>query len=116
MPFPQLFLAQKNGGWYDSSPVTLSPNATVLTRTAKKKLIGKHQTHKSDTGSPQVQVALLSQEINLLVKHLQEHPKDESARRGLLGKVSQRRKILNHLRMNDQSMYQEVVQANALKK
>jgi len=88
----------------------------VLNRTAKKKLIGKHQAHKADTGSPRVQVALLTQEINLLVKHLQEHPKDESARRGLLGKVAQRRKILNHLRMNDQTAYQEVVEANELKK
>jgi len=88
----------------------------VLPRTIKKKLIGKHQTHKKDTGSPQVQVALLSEEINLLVKHLQEHPKDESARRGLLGKVSQRRKILNNLRMNDVEAYQGVVESNKLKK
>ena len=63
-----------------------------------------------------MQVALLSEEINLLVKHLQEHPKDESARRGLLGKVSQRRKILNNLRMNDVEAYQGVVESNKLKK
>ena len=88
----------------------------MLTRTGKKKLIGKHQTHKKDTGSPPVQVAILSEEINMLAAHLQEHPKDESARRGLLGKVAQRRKILNHLRMNDPSVYQEVVEVNKLKK
>ena len=88
----------------------------MLARTAKKKLIGKHQSHEGDTGSPQVQVAILTEEINMLVAHLQEHPKDESARRGLLGKVAQRRKILNHLRMNDPAMYQDVVTANKLKK
>lgn len=88
----------------------------VITRTTKQKLIGKHQTHKKDTGSPQVQVAILSEEIALLVKHLQEHPKDESARRGLLGKVARRRKILNNLRMNEPEAYQGVVEANKLKK
>jgi len=92
------------------------PFRIVLTRTIKKKLIGRHQTHKKDTGSPSVQVALLTEEINLLVKHLQEHPKDESARRGLLGKVAQRRKILNYLRMNDAAGYQKIVEANKLKK
>lgn len=99
-----------------------SPHATsflfsiVLTRTAKKKLIGKHQAHKKDTGSPKVQVAILTEEINLLVKHLQEHAKDESARRGLLSKVAHRRKLLTRMRMEEPEMYQAVVEANKLKK
>ena len=88
----------------------------MLTHSVKKKLIGKHQTHGKDTGSPNVQVAILCTEIDLLVGHLKEHPKDESARRGLLGKVAQRRKILNHLRMNDTKSYDMVLESNKLKK
>ena len=88
----------------------------MLTRTAKKKLIGKHQQHDDDTGSPHVQVAILTTEIDLLAKHLQEHPKDESARRGLLGKVAQRRKILNYLKMHSPKEYDLILEANKLKK
>lgn len=88
----------------------------MLTRTVKKKLIGKHQVHDKDTGSPHVQVAILSMEIDLLAKHLQEHPKDESARRGLLAKVAQRRKILNYLKLHNPKEYEKVLGANKLKK
>jgi small subunit ribosomal protein S15 len=88
----------------------------MLTRTVKKKLIGKHQIHDKDTGSPHVQVAILSMEIDLLAKHLQEHPKDESARRGLLAKVAQRRKILNYLKLHNPKEYEKVLGANKLKK
>ena len=88
----------------------------MLTHSAKKKVIGKHQTHGKDTGSPHVQIAILCTEIDLLVEHLQEHPKDESARRGLLGKVAQRRKILNHLKMHDNKSYDAVLESNKLKK
>jgi small subunit ribosomal protein S15 len=87
-----------------------------LKRTQKKKLIGKHQTHEKDTGSPPVQIAILTKEIDLLTKHLQEHKKDHSARRGLLGKVAQRRKLLNYLRMNKPEEYQGVLEAHGLKK
>ena len=87
-----------------------------LKRTAKKRLITKHQTHKSDTGSAPVQVAILTKEIDLLSKHLSEHKKDFSARRGLLGKVAQRRKLLNYLKMNNPESYQEVLEAHDLKK
>ena len=72
----------------------------MLSRPLKKKLIGKHRLHDKDTGSPHVQVAILTLEIDFLAKHLQEHAKDESARRGLLAKVAQRRKILNYLKMH----------------
>lgn len=88
----------------------------MLTHTSKKKLIGKHQVHDKDTGSPHVQVAILTVEIELLAKHLQEHPKDESARRGLLAKVAQRRKILNYLKLHKPKEYEKVVEANKLKK
>ena len=88
----------------------------MLKHAAKKKIIGKHQVHDSDTGSPHVQVAILTTEINLLAKHLQEHSKDESARRGLLGKVAQRRKILNYLKMHKSKDYEAVIAANKLKR
>ncbi|MCA9370511.1 MAG: 30S ribosomal protein S15 [Candidatus Peregrinibacteria bacterium] len=88
----------------------------AIKRTSKKKLITKHQTHKKDTGSPHVQVAILTKEIELLTKHLQEHKGDHSARKGLLGKVARRRTLLNYLRMNTPDEYQKVLDANKLKK
>ena len=87
-----------------------------IKRTQKKKLIGKHRTHTKDTGSPQVQVAILTKEIQLLTKHLQEHKQDHSARRGLLAKVARRRTLLNYLKMNKPEEYQNVLEANKLKK
>ena len=88
----------------------------AIKRTSKKKLINKHQQHKKDTGSPHVQVAILSKEIDLLTKHLQEHKQDHSARKGLLGKVARRRTLLNYLKMNTPDEYQKVIEANKLKK
>ncbi|MDO8649021.1 MAG: 30S ribosomal protein S15 [Candidatus Peregrinibacteria bacterium] len=87
-----------------------------LKRTQKKTLISKNRTHAKDTGSPQVQIAILTKEIGMLTKHLQEHKKDHSARRGLLGKVAHRRKLLNYLRMNKPNEYQEVLEKHNLKK
>lgn len=88
----------------------------ALKRASKKKLITKHQTHKKDTGSPQVQIAILTKSIELLTKHLQGHKKDHSGRRGLLSKVAHRRKLLTYLRMNKPEMYQDVLETHGLKK
>lgn len=88
----------------------------ALKRTKKKKLIEKHRTHKEDTGSAPVQIAILTIEIEMLTKHLQEHKKDHSARRGLLGKVAQRRKLLTYLKMNKADEYQQILEALKLKK
>jgi small subunit ribosomal protein S15 len=87
-----------------------------LKRTIKKKLISKHRTHEKDTGSPQVQIAILTKEIGLLTEHLKEHKKDESARRGLLGKVARRRTLLNYMRMNSPDQYQETIETHKLKR
>lgn len=84
--------------------------------TSKKNLIKKHRTHDKDTGSPQVQVAILTKEIAMLTKHLHEHAKDNSARRGLLGKVARRRTLLSYMRMNTPDLYQKTLEANKLKK
>lgn len=88
----------------------------MLKRKDKKKVIEKHRTHTKDTGSPHVQIALLTKEISLLTKHLQEHKKDHAARRGLLGKVAQRRKLLTYLKMNRPVEYQSVLEKHKLKK
>ncbi|OGJ57800.1 30S ribosomal protein S15 [Candidatus Peribacteria bacterium RIFCSPHIGHO2_01_FULL_51_9] len=87
-----------------------------LKRSQKKRLITKHRLHDKDTGSPQVQVAILTKEIGELTKHLHEHKKDHSGRRGLLGKVAQRRKILTYLKMNKPEEYQGVLEEHGLKK
>ncbi len=88
----------------------------ALKRTAKKKLISKHRVHEKDTGSPKVQIAILTKEITLLTKHLQEHRKDQSARRGLLGKVAQRRRLLTYLQMHNPDDYQQVLETHKLKR
>lgn len=87
-----------------------------LKRRTKKKLITDNRLHEKDTGSPQVQIAILTKEITQLTGHLQDHKKDHSARRGLLGKVAQRRKLLNYLRMNKPEDYQKVLEAHGLKR
>lgn len=88
----------------------------ALKRTKKKNLIGKHRRHDKDTGSPEVQVALLTTGITMLTDHLKDHKKDHSARKGLLGMVAQRRKQLLYLRMNKPAVYQEVLEKHGLKK
>lgn len=88
----------------------------TLKRTAKKTIITKHRTHAKDTGSPEVQIAILMKEITKLTDHLKEHKKDHSARKGLLGMVAQRRKLLLYLRMNKPERYQDVLETHGLKK
>ncbi|TAK04316.1 30S ribosomal protein S15 [Patescibacteria group bacterium] len=68
---------------------------------AKQKIIEKFRTHASDTGSPQVQIAILTSEVGMLTKHLKEHKKDYSSRRGLIKKVNERRRLLKYLERED---------------
>jgi small subunit ribosomal protein S15 len=81
----------------------------ALKRALKKKLIGKFRTHEKDTGSPQVQIGILTTEVTEITGHLKEHKKDNSARRGLLAKVARRRKLLSYLKMNDEKGYEDIV-------
>jgi small subunit ribosomal protein S15 len=83
----------------------------ALKKASKKKIIGKYSTHGKDTGSPQVQVGILTKEITEVTKHLREHKKDNSARRGLLAKVARRRKLLTYLKMNDGKAYEKMLKA-----
>lgn len=80
-----------------------------MKRAQKKKLIKKHSTHDKDTGSPQVQIAILTKRINELTGHLKDHNKDNSSRKGLLGMVGKRRKLLNYLKSHDPEGYEGLV-------
>ncbi len=82
----------------------------------KQKIIKKFATKKGDTGSPEVQVALLSQQIKNLTKHLKEHKKDTHSRRGLLTMVSKRRRLLNYLSKKSEKRYRELIKELKLKK
>lgn len=80
----------------------------MLTSKQKEKVIKEFATHKTDTGSPEVQIALLTKEIQLLSKHLKKHPKDYHSRRGLLGMVSDRRRLLSYLKKESVRRYNKV--------
>ncbi|MEK9151893.1 MAG: 30S ribosomal protein S15 [Patescibacteria group bacterium] len=80
----------------------------MLDKKQKEKVIDKVRTHDTDTGSPQVQVAILTAEIAKLSDHLKEHKKDFSSRKGLLRKVSERRKQLKYLQSENPKEYEEL--------
>jgi small subunit ribosomal protein S15 len=82
----------------------------------KEDLIKKYQTHQNDTGSTEVQVAILTKKVSDLTKHLKEHRKDFDSRRGLLMMVGKRRRLLNYLKKNDEEKYQKVIADLGLKK
>ena len=82
----------------------------MLDKKAKERIIAKFKTHDSDTGSPQVQIAILTAEIKDLTEHLINHKKDFSSRKGLLRKVSERRRLLKYLKREDDQAYEELVE------
>lgn len=82
----------------------------------KQDLVKKYQSHKNDTGSTDVQVALLTQKIAELAKHLKKHNKDQDSRRGLLMMVGKRRRLLNYLKKNDVKKYEKLIKDLGLKK
>ena len=88
----------------------------TLTKEAKSELIGKFATHEGDTGSPEVQVALLTERINELAEHFKTHGKDHHSRRGLLRIVSQRRQLLEYLRRRDLERYRSLIQRLGLRR
>lgn len=81
-----------------------------LTAEAKAKIVKENQRAESDTGSPEVQVALLTAQINQLQSHFEQHPKDNHSRRGLIHMVNQRRKMLDYLKSVDQVRYSTLIQ------
>ena len=82
----------------------------ALTRERKEELIKKFQTHEGDTGSPEVQIALLTERLNDLGEHFQTHGKDHHSRRGLLKIVGRRRRLLDYLKKKDAKRYQRILQ------
>ena len=80
----------------------------TLLKKEKSSIIQEHQLHENDTGSPEVQIAILTQRINYLTEHLKEHRKDHHSRRGLLKMVGQRRRLLNYLKSFDIERYRNI--------
>ena len=88
----------------------------TLTKEEKNKLITEFHRHDSDTGSPEVQIAILSTRINQLTDHLREHKHDESSRRGLLKLVGQRRKLLSYLKRKDAHAYLTITEQLSIRR
>lgn len=89
------------------------PSKTIQAK--KPAIIAKHQIHATDTGTPEVQIAILTTEISNLTEHLKVNPKDFSSRRGLLRKVGRRRSLLRYLSSISASRYKKVLTVNGLK-
>jgi small subunit ribosomal protein S15 len=88
----------------------------MLKKEDKEKLIKKHQQHEKDTGSSEVQIALLSEEINKLLLHLKKNPKDFHSKKGLLKMVSKRKSLLSYLKKADEKKYNSLIKKIGLKK
>jgi small subunit ribosomal protein S15 len=87
-----------------------------LTKENKGKIINSYRIHASDTGSPEVQIALLSERISYLTEHLKTHKKDHSSRRGLLKIVGKRRRLIDYLRTYNTDRYRDVISKLGIRK
>ncbi len=88
----------------------------MLARERKKTIIDQYRTHATDTGSPEVQIAILSERIGELTEHFKAHQKDHGSRRGLLMLVSKRRRLLDYLKNYDSERYRTVIQKLGIRK
>ncbi len=88
----------------------------ALTKEAKEQIVKNYGKDANDTGSIEVQIAILTEEINGLTEHFKEHQHDHHSKRGLLRKVGQRRSLLNYLKRNDITRYRNIVKALGLRK
>ena len=88
----------------------------MLDKKKKDRIIEKYKTHKSDTGSPEVQIAILTAEIKELTEHLKAHKKDFSSRRGLIKKVAQRRRLLQYLQRENEKSYDDITKKLKIRK
>ncbi len=88
----------------------------ALTKDRKTALIGEYKKHDKDTGSPEVQIAILSERISYLTEHFKSHGKDHHSRRGLLKLVGQRRRLLDYLKSKDADRYAEVIKRLGIRK
>jgi len=88
----------------------------ALSQEIKQSVISEHKLHENDTGSPEVQVALLTERINQLIEHLRTHIHDHHSRRGLLKLVGRRRRLLNYLQSRDKERYRNVIDRLGLRR
>ncbi|MFD2044149.1 30S ribosomal protein S15 [Ornithinibacillus salinisoli] len=88
----------------------------AITKERKNEIINEYKVHESDTGSPEVQIAVLTEEITTLNEHLRVHKKDHHSRRGLLKMVGKRRNLLNYLRNKDVTRYRELIKKLGLRR
>ena len=88
----------------------------VLQKTQKTDIVDSYKIHETDTGSPEVQIALLTERINGLIEHLREHTHDHHSRRGLLKMVSQRRSLLDYLKRSNVEAYRSLIERLGLRK
>ena len=88
----------------------------AISQERKNELIKEHRTHETDTGAPEVQIAVLTAEISALNEHLREHKKDHHSRRGLLKMVGRRRHLLNYLRGKDIQRYRELIKSLGIRR
>ena len=88
----------------------------TLAKEKKEGIIGSYRTHDTDTGSPEVQIALFTERINQLTEHFKIHKKDHHSRRGLLKLVGQRRRLLDYLKKKDIQRYRDIIQKLGIRK
>ena len=88
----------------------------MLTRDKKEEIVTAYRTHGTDTGSPEVQIAILSEKINYLTDHFKVHAKDHHSRRGLLRMVGKRRRLLDYLKAKDNTRYRGVIERLGIRK
>ncbi len=91
-------------------------NTVALTKEVKDQIIAEYATHEGDTGSPEVQIAILTHDINALNGHIQTHKKDFHSYRGLMKKIGHRRNLLAYLRNKDVTRYRELIQRLGLRR
>jgi small subunit ribosomal protein S15 len=88
----------------------------MISKERRRELVSKHRTHDTDTGSPEVQISLLTERINNLAEHFKGHDKDFHSRRGLLKMVSRRRGLLGYLKKVDEKRYKKLITDLAIRK
>lgn len=97
------------------SAISRSGSKKMLNKQEKQKIIDKFKVHKSDTGSPQVQIAILTKEVEQLTDHLKIHKQDHSSRRGLLKKIGERRRLLKYIQKEDSEAFKDLAKKLKLK-
>ncbi len=95
--------------YHNDWKISRSASSSVLAREQKKNIVDTYRTHATDTGSPEVQIAILSERIGQLTDHFKSHKKDHASRRGLLMMVSRRRRLLDYLKKYDSERYKVVI-------